>query len=112
MNDKILLYGAGGFSGRLVVDLAHRRWGRHGPFELLLGGRRAATLAPLAARYGMHTRVFALDDERRLDRMLGEPGLLAVVNAAGPFSTTAWPLARAAVRAGVHYVDLNGEADV
>lgn len=112
MNDKILLYGAGGFSGRLVVDLAHRRWGRHGPLELLLGGRRAATLAPLAARYGMHTRVFALDDERRLDRMLGEPGLLAVVNAAGPFSTTAWPLARAAVRAGIHYVDLNGEADV
>ncbi len=112
MNDKILLYGAGGFSGRLVVDLAHRHWGSHGPLQLLLGGRRAATLEPLAERYGMDSRVFALDDERRMDRVLSEPGLRAVINAAGPFSATAWPLARAAVRAGIHYVDLNGESDV
>ncbi|MEN9631188.1 MAG: hypothetical protein RJA10_4416 [Pseudomonadota bacterium] len=112
MSHKVLLYGAGGFSGRLVADLAHRLWGRNGRFEVLLGGRRAATLAPLAAAYGMPCRVFGLDDDRHLDNALSEPGLLAVINAAGPFSATAGPLARAAVRTGIHYVDLNGEADV
>ncbi len=112
MRHKVLLYGAGGYSGRRIVDLLGRRGPEDVGFEWLLGGRRADSLRPLQRQGGFGMRVFALDDPVEVERALAEPGLLAVVNAAGPFAQTALPLARAAVRAGVHYVDLNGEADV
>ncbi len=114
MAPKILLYGAGGYSGRRVVDQVRRdrTSGRPFHFELLLGGRRADRLQTLQHEGGFDRRVFALDDAHEVERALAEPGLLAVINAAGPFAHTALPLARAAVRCGVHYVDLNGEADV
>lgn len=112
MADKLLIYGAGGFSGRLIARAAAARWRAGGPFELLLGGRSAGPLAPLARELGLPTRVFALDAAAALDRALSEPGLSTVLNAAGPFADTALPLAQAALRNGRHYVDIAGEADV
>jgi short subunit dehydrogenase-like uncharacterized protein len=112
MVDKVLIYGAGGFSGRLLARCAARAWGDGRRFQLLLGGRRADTLAPLATELGLPVRVFALDDAAAVAKALAEPGLTTVVNAAGPFAWTGLPLARAAVLAGRHYVDINGEADV
>ena len=112
MGARIVLYGAGGFSGRLVARLAQARWKTPSDPELVLAGRRADALAPLADELGLPVRVFATDDPRGAARVLGEPGVRAVINAAGPFDRTALALARAAIGAGVHYLDLNGEADV
>lgn len=112
MGAKIVLYGAGGFSGRLVARHAHARWQAPGDPELVLAGRGADALAPLAGELGLPMRVFAVDDPRAAARVLGEAGVRAVINAAGPFDRTAPALARAAIDAGVHYLDLNGEADV
>lgn len=112
MANKVLIYGAGGFSGRLIARAAAARWPVGAGVQLLLGGRRADTLAPLAQELGLPTRVFALDDASALDGALAELGLHTVVNAAGPFADTALPLAQAAVRRGRHYVDITGEADV
>ena len=110
---KILLYGATGFSGELIARAAMQRWSS-GPvrYELLLGGRDGRRLAELGREIGAGTRVFSLDDSDRVDAALGEPGIYAVINAAGPFAWTALPLARSALRTGRHYVDINGEADV
>ncbi|MFO1326148.1 MAG: saccharopine dehydrogenase NADP-binding domain-containing protein [Rubrivivax sp.] len=112
MADKVLIYGAGGHSGRLLARAAAARWAGGGRFELLLGGRREDRLAPLAKELGLPVRVIALDDAPALLKALAEPGLRIIVNAAGPFADTAPVLARAAVHVGCHYVDLNGEADV
>ena len=112
MRERIVLYGATGFSGRLVAKLAHRRWQTGDSPELVLAGRSAERLAALARELRCPMRSFAVDDERAVDRVLGEPGVRALVNAAGPFDRTALPLARAAIRNRVHYLDLNGEADV
>lgn len=112
MADKLLIYGAAGHSGRLLARAAAARWAAGGPYELLLGARRADALAPLARELGLPTRVFDLRDAAAVARTLAEPGLAVLVNAAGPFADTAPVLAPAAVRAGLHYVDLNGEADV
>lgn len=113
MTKKILLYGATGFSGRLIAAYAQRRWAVGGsPFELLLGGRDGEALARMGAELDLPVRVFGLDNSRRIEAALGEPGVFAVINAAGPFAWTGMALAQAALRTGSRYVDINGEADV
>lgn len=113
MFQQILLYGANGFSGRIVAEAAARKWKDEGSrFELLLGGRDAHALARMGRDLGVQTRVVSLDDEQGLDAALGASGMFAVINAAGPFEATAIPLVKAALRNKCHYVDINGEADV
>lgn len=106
----ILLYGATGYSGRLIAARAGARWtDSRGP-RLVLAGRDGAALDALARALGVEYRVFGLSAPREIDAALHDVGTL--VNAAGPFIRTAEPLARAALRNGCHYVDINGEVDV
>lgn len=118
MTEQIVLYGASGFSGRLIAREACRRFDGTG-VELLLAGRDGEELKKLAGklRAGPHgvrvgTRIVEVDDGARLDACLGAPGVTTLVNAAGPFADTAEPLLKAALRNRRHYVDINGEADV
>jgi short subunit dehydrogenase-like uncharacterized protein len=76
----------------------------------VLAGRCAAGLADLPAPCGgLDRRIFGVDDPG-LPRALD--GVAAVVNTAGPFLDTALPLARAAVAAGAHYLDVTAEQGV
>jgi Saccharopine dehydrogenase NADP binding domain len=52
----------------------------------------------------------SLDDPSSVDSVLA--GVAAVVNCAGPFADTAVPVVEAALRAGVHYVDIAAEQAV
>ena len=89
MNAKrVLVYGATGHTGRFVVDELRRRGLTPVP-----AGRRATGLG--------------LDDPDALRRALADVD--AVINCAGPFLDTALPLARGAVEAGVHYLDVTAE---
>ena len=100
-----LIYGATGYTGSLVAREAARRG--LGP---ILAGRSAEKLAPLAAELGLESRAFALDSPPAVTE--GIRGVWAVLNCAGPFSQTARPLADTCLRAGVHYLDITGEAAV
>ncbi|MEL6616026.1 MAG: NAD(P)H-binding protein, partial [Bacteroidota bacterium] len=91
-----LLYGATGYTGRLIADLAVARG--HRP---VLGGRTEATLRPLAERLGLDPVVVSLDDARGLDRAL--EGVDAVLHAAGPFAQTSAPMVDACLRTGTPY---------
>ena len=111
MSHTILLYGATGFSGRLVAAAAARRWSTPGATcRLVLGARESAELEQLARRHAVDYRAFGLDDRSRVLRALRCVKVL--INAAGPFAWTAERLAKAAIEAGCHYVDINGEVDV
>jgi short subunit dehydrogenase-like uncharacterized protein len=113
MRDTILLYGATGFSGRLIGAQAEALgMGRNGrsDVQLVLGGRDGRGLAELAEARGMDHRVFSLRDERVVRHALREVDV--VLNAAGPFALTGDRLAKSALGAGCHYVDINGEASV
>lgn len=101
----LIVYGATGFTGRLVVQAALRRGTRP-----LLAGRDPRKLRPLAEALGLPWRAFALDDAARLRRELADAS--AVLNLAGPFSATAAPLAEACLAGGTHYVDVTGEVAV
>lgn len=100
-----LLYGATGYTGRLIAALAVERG--HRP---TLAGRTEATLRPLAERLGLDHVTVSLDDARGLDRAL--EGVGAVLHAAGPFSRTSQPMADACLRTGTPYLDITGEIGV
>jgi len=102
MPDPLLLYGATGYTGRLIAREALALGLRP-----VLAGRNAGTLAPLAEALDLEYRVAALGNAAQLDAALA--GMRAVLNAAGPFSHTAQPMVDACLRAGAHYLDVTAE---
>jgi short subunit dehydrogenase-like uncharacterized protein len=103
--DRWLIYGAYGFTGRLIVEEALRRG--HRP---ALAGRSAKKLIPLAESSGLDHRVFDLDDLQAVVRAIRDYAL--VLHCAGPYVLTADPMLRACMLAGAHYLDLTGEIRV
>lgn len=100
-----MVYGATGHTGRFVVAELRRRG-----VATIASGRDAARLGALAAELGdVEVRAAPVDDAAALDRALA--GAAAVVNCAGPFAVTAGPVVRAALRAGVPYVDVAAEIE-
>ncbi|WP_320196572.1 saccharopine dehydrogenase NADP-binding domain-containing protein (plasmid) [Agrobacterium rosae] len=101
---KLMIYGATGYTGRMVAEHAEKAG-----TPVVLGGRSEGPLAELAAKLGVDYRVFALDDDAEIDRALTDVAVL--VNAAGPFMRTAKPLMEASIRNRVHYIDSAAELD-
>lgn len=102
---SFLLYGANGYTGALIAEVAH-----HAGERPILAGRRAEAIAALAERLGFEHRVFSLDSPAQIARSLD--GVAAVLLAAGPFSVTNAPMLEACIAAGVHYLDITGEIAV
>ncbi len=101
----IAVYGATGYTGDLVVAELRRRG-----LAVVLSGRRADALAAVADRHGLDAacvRPAAHDDHAALVRAMDGCG--AVIACAGPFGLYGEGVVRAAVAAGVHYVDTTGE---
>ena len=99
---SVVLYGATGYTGRLVAHELAR-----GEVEHVLSGRDSAKLDGLGSRPGASTRAVSLDDERGLRELL--EGASVVINCAGPFTLAGDALVRAAIDTGTHYVDSTGE---
>jgi short subunit dehydrogenase-like uncharacterized protein len=114
MSHTVLVYGATRFSGRLIAAEGRYRGmaNVHGTPEprMILAGRDGYALKELATQLGMEYRVFELDDADEVKRGLRDTDV--VINAAGPFGSTAEPLALGAIAARSHYVDINGEVEV
>lgn len=102
---SVLLYGAYGYTGRLIAQEALDRGLRP-----VLAGRDAARLESMGARLDCPTRVSPLSDPDRLRAILD--GGAAVLHCAGPFVQTGPPMVEACLDTGTHYLDLTGEMDV
>jgi short subunit dehydrogenase-like uncharacterized protein len=100
----IAVYGATGYTGRLVAGELRRRGA-----ELVLAGRNRAKLEILAEDLGgeIAIRDASLDDPAALRELL-QP-CAAVIACAGPFRLYGEPVLAAAVEAGTHYLDTTGE---
>jgi short subunit dehydrogenase-like uncharacterized protein len=100
----VVLYGATGFTGRLVTRELVRRG-----VEFTLAGRSGDKLAQLSREDGDGARTVAaaIDDPPALRRCFD--GCDVLINCAGPFTHFGEPVLRAAIDAGVHYVDSTGE---
>ncbi|MEW2134255.1 saccharopine dehydrogenase NADP-binding domain-containing protein [Streptomyces sp. NPDC005435] len=103
MSSRILLLGATGYTGGLVLDALLRRGVRPTP-----AGRNAAALTALASRNGgLDHVVVDATDSGALRRQLSRGDVL--VTTVGPFERLGLPVAEAAAEAGAHYVDSTGE---
>jgi len=100
-----MIYGAYGYSGRLVAEEALRRG--HRP---VLAGRSRAKLEPVAAALGLESVAVDLGDPAALRKALD--GVTAVFHAAGPFVNTSEAMTRACLAAGADYLDITGEVPV
>lgn len=105
MNPTILIYGATGYTGKLVAMQARET---HLSFEV--AGRNGPQVTALAEQLDVPCRIFALDDPETIIASLA--GVTAVLNCAGPFASTARPLMEACIARGVHYLDITAEYKV
>jgi short subunit dehydrogenase-like uncharacterized protein len=100
-----MIYGAYGFTGRLLAEEAVRRG-----YRPLLAGRSAEKLAPMAGRLGLEWSAIGLDDGEVLAHTVGDCDL--VLHAAGPFIHTSGPMVSACIATATNYIDITGELKV
>jgi len=106
----LALYGASGFTGRLVAQYL----ADHAPDDLSVGLAGRSTDRVTAVRDGIGERAAAWTvlpadsaDRASLDAMAQRARV--VVTTVGPYSRYGLPLVEACARAGTHYADLAGE---
>ena len=105
----IAIYGASGFTGKLVAEYLAGLAKTDPTLRLALAGRDAAKLAAVNAEIGADFPIVVADS--------GAQGALAdlarrsrvVLTTVGPYQLYGSPLVAACVEAGTHYVDLCGE---
>ncbi len=102
---SLLIYGANGYTGRLIAAEAKRRG-----IDAIVAGRREGELIALADELSLPHRCFTLDSVDHVRAQLA--GVTAVLHCAGPFSQTTAPMLAACLAARVHYLDITGEIDV
>ena len=105
LNGTILIYGATGYTGKLIAKAAVDRGARP-----ILAARYLSKVKALAEPLGLTARAFDLGDPADIDAAIKDISVLLCV--AGPFAATSRPVADACVRNRVHYLDITGEIDV
>ncbi len=104
-SDHILIYGAYGYTGRLVTKQAVADG-----LDPIVAGRSAEKVESLADTHGIDCRVFTVDDPREVADALAD--VAVIINCAGPFDRTSIPLVDACIETGTHYLDITGEIAV
>lgn len=97
----LVVGGTGAFGARLVAGL-HKTT----DLEIVIAGRDLERATAAAAALGKRARALRLDAGRVAADELRASNAFAVVDAAGPFQGAGYELARAAIGAGLHYIDL------
>ena len=105
MTGNFMIYGATGYTGKLVAKAA-----KEAGLKPLLAGRNEAKLKAMAAPLGFEYRAFELENSAALDAALKQVDL--VLHIAGPFSRTSKQMVDACLRTGRHYLDITGEIAV
>ena len=80
-NKKWMIYGANGYTGRLIVDEAIRRG-----LKPVLAGRSTDVVA-IASKNGLESKIFKLSSVGQVKSQIA--GFDVIANCAGPFSATA-----------------------
>ena len=108
MRAPITVYGATGFTGRLVCGVLARR-----KVEFRMAGRDEDKLRRLAGSFGMvagsSVDIAPLDDADALEDMASRSRV--VLDCAGPFATMGRPVLDACLAAKAHFLDITGEVD-
>ncbi len=101
---RVLILGAYGFFGARIVEGLAKIPG----LELILAGRDLAKATALAYRLGLRAQnARAIDaTDPKLATVIRKLGVHTVIHTAGPFQGQQYQVARAAIEARAHYLDL------
>lgn len=102
---KLLIYGATGYTGKMICYEAVRRG-----LDFEIAGRDGDKLLALSRELSVPYHVFLVDDKFGWEKALS--GKTCLLNVAGPFSETAKPAMQACISHKVHYVDITAEIDI
>jgi len=102
--NKLLIYGATGYTGRLISQRA-----KDLNLDFVIAGRSSNDLASLAAALGVEFYTFPVENQDAWKNALEDVNCL--INAAGPFKETAVHTIEACIENGVHYLDISAELD-
>jgi short subunit dehydrogenase-like uncharacterized protein len=107
----IAVYGASGFTGRLVAEYLAQRYGQGSGVRWAMAGRSLDKLAAVRDEIGApkDTPLIAADasDPASLDKLAGKTKV--VLTTVGPYQLYGNELVAACAKAGTDYVDLCGE---
>lgn len=107
----VIVYGATGFTGRLVAEYLAKQYGLGGEVSWAMAGRSLDKLAAVRDEIGApaQTPLIVADaaEPSALSAMAARAG--AVATTVGPYQLYGEPLVAACVEAGTDYVDLCGE---
>ena len=101
---KLLIYGASGYTGKIIAARAKEL-----TLNFEIAGRDAVKTQELAKQLNVPFHVFTVDDENAWKKVLENKQVL--INAAGPFKSTAKQAMNACLNTGVHYLDISAELD-
>lgn len=115
MDDRefdVVVWGATGFTGRLVAEYLLERYGTGGALRWAMGGRSDSKLREVRAGLGERASALPLvvadaDDQATLDVMAARTRVVCAT--VGPYALYGSRLVAACVHHGTHYCDLTGE---
>ena len=107
----LIVYGATGYTGRLVAEHLASRYGVDGSLKWAMAGRSAEKLAEVRDEIGAPTEtplvVADASDPASLKAMVGRAK--AIITTVGPYQLYGSELVAACAAAGTDYLDLSGE---
>lgn len=107
----VIVYGATGYTGRLVAEYLNNAYGVDGRYKWAMAGRSADKLASVRDEIGVPASIDLIvadaSDPASLKSMVERAK--CVISTVGPYSLYGTPLVEACVEAGTDYVDLCGE---
>ncbi len=106
----VIVWGASGFTGRLVAEYLNERYGVTGDVRWAMAGRNGEKLAKIAEEIGaagVSIVTGDADDPKSLGEMARRTK--AIITTVGPYQKYGEPLVAACAAAGTDYVDLSGE---
>ncbi|BEV02428.1 saccharopine dehydrogenase family protein [Novosphingobium olei] len=106
----IVIYGATGYTGRLVAEYLNNHYGRNGP-KWAMAGRSAAKLAEIRDLIGApaDTPLIVADIADPASVKAMAESTRSIVTTVGPYQLYGEPVVAACVEAGTDYADLCGE---
>ncbi|MFT4769285.1 MAG: short subunit dehydrogenase-like uncharacterized protein [Glaciecola sp.] len=107
----ILVFGATGFTGRLICEYLNETYGSNAEFRWGMAARNLAKLEQLRDELGIDSSVSLVvadsEDKASIDKLAGSTRVL--LSAAGPYQLYGSAVVESCARLGTDYVDLNGE---
>ncbi|MEM6301758.1 MAG: saccharopine dehydrogenase NADP-binding domain-containing protein [Pseudomonadota bacterium] len=108
----ILVFGATGFTGRLVCEYLNQRYGINGALKWGMAARSADKLASVRDELGLDSSlplvVADSNDKELIDQMVASTRV--ILTTAGPYQQYGTTVVESCARLGTDYVDLSGES--